>query len=90
MSVHLEIYITDAAKRPQAIWRHTLYDVHQHSKGLPYMLYTKEGQQWLFPSGGVESGEHYDTRLDTYVVWLRMEQPADFGHFGFTQMEKTR
>jgi len=91
MSVYLDIYITDAQKVMQTMWRRVLHDLHTPPPGYKYLLFSKDrSQSWYFPDTGVERGEHYDTFLEVYVVWVRMIEPADFEHFGFTRMERTR
>lgn len=90
MSVHLEIYITDEQRNLQSFWRRALYDVHYHSTGMKYLLHTKDrSRTWYFPSGGVEHGEHYDTNLEVWVIWIRLTQPSDYEHFGFSRLERT-
>lgn len=90
MSVHLEIYTTDEQRNLQAFWRRVIYDVHHHTMGMKYLLHTKDrAKTWYFPSGGVEYGEHYDTMLEVYVVWVRSLEPTTYEHFGFSRLERT-
>lgn len=91
MSVYLDIYITDAQKNMQTMWRRVIPDLHTPVPGIKYLLFSKDrAATWYFPDGGVERGEHYDTHLEVYVVWIRFTEPADFEHFGFVRMERTR
>jgi len=91
MSVYLEIYITDEQRNLQSFWRRVEHEVHIYTPGVPILIHTKDrSKPWYFPSGGVESGAHFDTFYGVYVVWIRTIEPADYEHFGFTRMEKTR
>lgn len=94
MMIHLEIYVVDQASTMQAVWRRVLFDIDTlPPPGSSYMLYSTNGQpKWLFPWDGAQSGAHYDTRLEVWVVWLRlvMQEQVSFEHYGFALMDKSR
>lgn len=91
MPVHLQIYVVDQQGAAQAVWRRTLYDFPYTPLGMRFLLRsTDRTAKWFFPDGGVASGEHYDTNLDAYVVWIQVNQPANFEVFGFAPLHPER
>lgn len=93
MMIHLEIYVVDQANVMQAVWRRTLFDVDTLPPvGAQYMLFTKDAQKWLFPESSAVKGEHYDSRLEVWVVWMQMTQtePVSFENFSFALMDRSR
>jgi hypothetical protein len=91
MSIHLEIYVVDQAGVLITFWRRTIEELRYPLVGAKYLLeMTKTRQKWFFPDGGAQHGEHFDTRLDTYVVWIQTPNNYDYEPWGFTSLDLSR
>lgn len=89
--VHLQIYVVDQGGVAQALWRRTLYDFPYTPLGMRFLLRSRDrAQKWYFPDGGIATGEYFDADLDAYIVWIQVNQQADFEAFGFTPLHPER
>ncbi len=91
MNVHLEVYIVNETGQRTNVWRRTLHQFEGVPTAMQFMLYNRErSQKWLFPSMGSSSGDHYDTHLEAYVIWIQMSQNVDLTDWGFNQLIQER